>query len=211
MALEDNDIGTGQRVERANRKTSSKLFVVAVLMFGFGYALVPLYQVICNVTGLNGKTRIGDAKVAQATPVDTSRTIRVEFTGNASSGLPWEFRPMQSSIMVHPGEPVTIKYFARNLSGETIHAQATPSVVPSRAASHFRKIECFCFTEQTLAAGESKEMPVRFYVDPKVPKNVQVITLSYAFYNREQASADKYRREDRTHGTGVVQHAALAH
>lgn len=179
--------------DRANRKTSGKLLLVAFLMFGFGYALVPLYNVICDITGLNGKTQRGDVQAIGDLKVDKSRTITVEFTGHASSDLPWEFRPEQVELKLHPGEIMVVKYFARNLSATSITGRATPSVAPSKAAKHFMKLECFCFTEQTLAAGESKEMPVRFYIDPKVPREVSRVTLSYAFYNRDSKSADKYR------------------
>jgi len=188
-----------ENVSRANRRTIKKLFLVAVLMFGFGYALVPMYQVICKVTGLNGKTQRGQASELASMKVDTSRTITVEFTGLASSGLPWEFKAEQAELKVHPGEVMIAKYFARNTSNESITGRATPSVAPNRAASHFKKLECFCFTLQTLKPGEQKDMPVRFYIDPKVPKDVQRVTLSYAFYNADAKSAAKFEKAANTH------------
>lgn len=164
-----------------------KLLVVAVAMFGFGYALVPLYDVFCEITGINGKTKRGT--VQQAAKVDTSRWITVEFTGHSDPDLAWEFRPLQSKMRVHPGQVVIAKYFARNTSSETSTGRAVPSVSPSRAAGHFRKIECFCFTEQQLKAGEQKEMPVQFYVDTNVPEEVDTITLSYAFFKVSKAKS----------------------
>lgn len=175
--------------ERANRRTAIKLGAVAVAMFLFGYALVPLYDVICQVTGLNGKT--GRAQTASA-GVDRSRTVTVEFVGQAQAGLPWEFRPMVRSVDVHPGEITTAKYYARNRADEAITGQAVPSVAPGRAAAQFKKIECFCFTQQTLKAGEAREMAVQFTVDPQLAPEVQTVTLSYTFFNTDRLSALKY-------------------
>lgn len=173
--------------KHANRRTMRKLFVVVVAMFGFGYALVPLYDVFCEITGINGKTKRGT--IQQAAKVDTSRWITVEFTGHTDPSLAWEFRPLLNKMRVHPGQVVIAKYYARNTSGETSTGRAVPSVSPNRAAGHFRKIECFCFTEQTLKAGEQKEMPVQFYVDTDVPKEVDKITLSYAFFNTNKTKS----------------------
>lgn len=168
-----------------------KLFFVAVAMFGFGYVLVPLYDVFCELTGINGKTKRGT--IEQAAKVDTSRWITVQFTGHTNSSLAWEFRPLQSKMRVHPGQVVVAKYIARNISGVLMTGQAIPSVSPSRAAKHFKKIECFCFTEQTLKVGEEKEMPVQFYVDTDVPEEVDTITLSYTFSKVNKApSTVKY-------------------
>ena len=157
-----------------------KLFVVALAMFGFGYALVPLYDVFCEVTGINGKTKRGTIEQAK---VDTSRWVTVEFTGHTESKLPWEFRPLQYKMKVHPGQVVVAKYVARNTSNEVVTGRAVPSVSPNKAAGHFKKVECFCFTEQELKAGEEKAMPVQFYVDADLPEEVDTITLSYAFFN----------------------------
>ena len=175
-------------LEQANRRTGKKLFVVAVLMFGFGYAMIPLYSVLCKVTGINGKT-VSVAAVPSDLKIDTGRTVTVEFTGLASSGLPWDFKPAQNEITVHPGEVKTVNYIVRNDSAETITGQAVPSVAPNRSARHFKKLECFCFTSQTLAAGESKKMPVRFYIDDKLPKYVDRVTLSYTFFNKNSQSS----------------------
>jgi cytochrome c oxidase assembly protein subunit 11 len=174
----------------AVRRTGVKLALVALGMFAFGYALVPLYDVICEVTGLNGKTGRAEATVA-AVP-DEERWVTVEFTGSTQAGLPWEFRPQQKSLRVHPGAVAVAYYEVRNGAGEAITGQAVPSVAPNKAAAHFKKIECFCFTQQTLKAGETRSMPVRFVVDTRLPKDVHTVTLSYAFFNSDKESAARY-------------------
>jgi cytochrome c oxidase assembly protein subunit 11 len=168
-----------------------KLAVVTVAMFGFGYALSPIYDLMCKAFGLNGKTgRIEEQATVQ--PVDANRTVTVELTGLATSGLPWEFRPLTKKIEVHPGKTMEVKYLVRNLAQEEITGQAIPSVAPGVSATHFKKIECFCFTQQTLKPGETREMPVRFVVDAGLDKDVRTITLSYSFFNVNKLSAQKY-------------------
>ena len=166
-----------------------KLAVVALGMFGFGYALVPVYKAICEMTGVNilalGEKELpgsGNARLAKAdnTQVDTSRTITVEFDANARG--PWQFKPMQSSVQVHPGEMTTVMYEFQNVQDRAMSAQAIPSYAPREAASHFNKLECFCFNQYTLAPGEKKQWPVVFVIDPKLAKNVNTITLSYTFF-----------------------------
>ncbi len=174
------------------RRTAGRLALVAVGMFAFGYALVPLYDLLCEVTGLNGKTGRAEATVAGRMPVIDQRWVTVEFTGQTMNGLPWEFRPAQTSMRVHPGQLSVALYEARNPTAETITGQAVPSVAPNRAASHFKKVECFCFTQQTLKAGETRQMPVRFVVSPELPKEVTTVTLSYSFFNADRQSARKY-------------------
>lgn len=190
---------------QANRRTLVKLSLVALAMFGFGYALVPLYDLLCDVTGLNGKTGRTDTAQVQTQQPDLTRTVVVEFTGHASTGLPWEFRPLQKSMQVVPGKVMVAKYFARNSSGEVITGQAIPSVTPGKAATHFKKIECFCFTQQTLKPGEEKEMPVQFIVDTRLAPEVDRITLSYAFFNTDKVSAKRYG------GTAVAGDEAASH
>ena len=174
---------------RANLHMMKKLLVVAAGMFAFGYALVPLYQAICEVTGINilalGErempgTGSARAKLPRNSQVDVSRTITVEFDANARG--PWEFKPAQRSIQVHPGEVVTVMYEFQNVQNRTMAAQAIPSYAPRQAAQHFNKLECFCFNQYTLAPGEKKEWPVVFVVDPKLSKDVNTITLSYTFF-----------------------------
>jgi cytochrome c oxidase assembly protein subunit 11 len=179
-----------RRTEQSNRRTVLKLTAVAFGMFAFGYALVPLYDVLCQATGLNGKT--GRAEATVGGKVDEDRWVTVEFTGNTMSGLPWEFGPEQKTLRVHPGEIAEIYYQARNTAAEAITGQAVPSVSPGNAATHFKKIECFCFSQQKLNAGEQKRMPVRFVVSTDLPKEVNTVTLSYAFFNANQVSAKKY-------------------
>jgi cytochrome c oxidase assembly protein subunit 11 len=164
-----------------NRSMLLKLFVVALMMFGFGFALVPMYRAICQITGINNLVQkdIG-AKEAKNTQVDLSRTISVEFDANARG--PLEFRPEQRNLDLHPGEVMTVMYQVTNDQSRTVKAQAIPSYAPKQATEYFRKIECFCFTQQTLAPGETKRMPVVFVVDPKLPKDVKTITLSYTFF-----------------------------
>ena len=163
-----------------------KLAVVALAMFGFGYALVPIYNAICEMTGVNilalGEQAVpGErATLATNTQVDLSRTITVEFDANTSG--PWHFRPAQSSLEVHPGEMTTVMYEFQNTQNRRMAAQAIPSYAPQQAAAHFNKLDCFCFNQYTLDAGEKKSWPVVFVIDPKLSKDVKTITLSYTFF-----------------------------
>jgi cytochrome c oxidase assembly protein subunit 11 len=164
-----------------NRSMLIKLAVVALLMFGFGFALVPMYRAICQVTGINNLVqRDATEREARNTQVDMTRTVSVEFDANARGLL--GFKPEQTSLDVHPGEVMTVMYDISNNEGRTIDAQAIPSYAPKQATEYFRKIECFCFTQQTLKANETKRMPVVFVIDPKLPKDVKTITLSYTFF-----------------------------
>ncbi len=163
-----------------------KLAVVAAGMFGFGYALVPLYKAICEFTGIN-VLALGDREVPGATSrapantqVDTARTITVEFDANARG--PWDFKPAQRSVEVHPGELTTVMYEFQNIQDRRMSAQAIPSYAPRNAMAHFNKVECFCFNQYTLEPGERKQWPVAFVIDPKLPKDVTTITLSYTFF-----------------------------
>ena len=192
---------TDQNIQKANRRTITRLFIVAGIMFGFGYALVPLYDLICDVTGLNGKTgrtSIEQSVAAQAGDQNgIQREVTVEFTTHASTGLPWEFRPLKNKMKVKLGVPTVAMFYAKNTSGETITGQAIPSVAPSRAAPHFKKTECFCFSQQTLKAGEAKEMPVQFVINPRLASEVDTITLAYSFFNANKDSAKKIWRHSR--------------
>lgn len=168
-------------------KTFLKLVVVTLVMFGFGFALVPFYYKICEVTGINA----GDEQtLAKNTQVDTSRWVTIEFDANINETLPWRFKPEVRSMKVHPGQLVQVEYDVSNVSDKPIVGQAVPSYGPQRAGAWFRKIECFCFTPQTLAAGESRRMPVLFTLDPDMERDVHTITLSYTFFDTgAQASA----------------------
>ncbi|MEJ6020790.1 cytochrome c oxidase assembly protein [Ramlibacter sp. PS4R-6] len=168
-----------------NAKMFKKLAVVAAGMFAFGYALVPIYKHICEVTGINilalGEKEVpGTSRAQPNSQVDTTRTITVEFDANARG--PWEFKPAQRSVQVHPGELATVMYEFRNVQNRRMSAQAIPSYAPHQAASHFNKVECFCFKQYTLEPGESKQWPVAFVIDPKLSKDVTTITLSYTFF-----------------------------
>ena len=172
-----------------NRRMLGKLVVVAVLMFGFGYALVPMYRAICAALGINvlslsdQRTATGSWTVGKAhenSQVDLSRTVTVEFDANARG--PWDFKPAQRSVQVHPGEMTTVMYEFKNIQNRTMVAQAIPSYAPHSATAHFTKVECFCFAEHTLAPGESRTWPVVFVIDSKLPKDVTTITLSYTFF-----------------------------
>ena len=169
------------------------LFFVAFAMFGFGYALVPIYYIFCEITGTGSSITRGTVKAAT---LDTSRTIKVEFTSHTGASLPWEFRPMQQSINVHPGQIVVVKYYAKNTSTDSIVGLAVPSISPPKAKNHFVKVECFCFTQQALKAGEGKEMPVQFYVDSRIPEEVDTITLSYVFYKTKKTTSVQKNTEE---------------
>lgn len=169
--------------KNSNQRLVGRSVLVAVAMFGFGFALVPLYDVICEVTGLNGKTGELTAAQASAYQVDESREITVEFTGSLNEYMPWEFRPVASSMKVHPGGIYEAEFIARNKTDRDMVGQATPSVAPGAASKYFSKTECFCFTNQPLKAGEEKRMPLRFVVDPGLPKYVSRLTLAYTFFD----------------------------
>ncbi len=177
-------------IRKATRGLVARLTLVAVGMFGFGFALVPLYDVFCDLTGINGKTGRVDQTSAEATQVDESRWVTVEFVANVSSGLPWTFRPEERRIRVHPGEVAETVFFARNATSVDGVGQAVPSVAPSLAAKYFSKTECFCFSQQPLNAGELKEMPVKFIVDPRLPKDITTITLAYTFFESKQPAVE---------------------
>jgi len=169
-----------------NRRLLGKLAVVTALMFAFGYALVPIYKHICeklgiNVLSLSERTVNGyGATPAGNTQIDRSRTVTIEFDANVRG--PWDFKPAQRSVDVHPGELTTVMYEFRNVQNRAMAAQAIPSYAPQQAMAHFQKIECFCFNEYQLQPGESKQWPVVFMIDPKLPRDVRTITLSYTFF-----------------------------
>lgn len=162
-----------------NKRILTRLLVVSVVMFGFGYALVPFYQKICEVTGINNLLNADEP--VRSTQVDSTRSVTIEFDAN-THGLPWNFKPGQTSVTVHPGELVHVTYLVRNTHDRAVTGQAIPSYGPQLAGQHFRKLDCFCFSRQTLGPGEAKEMPVVFVIDPALPKDVNTITLSYTFF-----------------------------
>lgn len=173
-------------LKRENFRMVGKLAVVVAGMFAFGYALVPIYKAICEVTGVN-ILALGDRTIPGATSgapansqVDKSRSITVEFDANARG--PWEFKPAMRSMQVHPGELATVMYEFQNVQNRRMSAQAIPSYAPQQASAYFNKLECFCFNQYTLAPGEKKSWPVAFVIDPKLSKDVTTITLSYTFF-----------------------------
>lgn len=173
--------------ERRNRSTLMRLVVSAFLMFGFGYALVPFYEKLCQVLDVNNLNK-QDNTLPLNTQVDRSRNVTVEFDANLHK-LPWNFKPVTGSLVVHPGEVVTVEYEVSNTRGNAVTGQAIPSYTPSAAMQYFQKLDCFCFKQQTLAAGETRRMPIAFLVSPALPKDINTITLSYTFFEVPGATA----------------------
>jgi cytochrome c oxidase assembly protein subunit 11 len=164
----------------------AKCLLGVAAAFAFAFALVPLYDTFCRALGLNGKTFVrGGLETIAGEPapkVDASRIVTVEFVGTVMPGLPWELRPLDVSVDLHPGELQHTRFLVRNTAKVAITGQAIPSVSPGQAASHFQKIECFCFTQQTLGPGEAREMPLAFIVKPELSEDIRTISLSYVFY-----------------------------
>lgn len=167
-------------------KSALKLAIIPLLMFGFGFALVPLYDVFCDITGLNGKTGRVEASEIDADLVDRSRTIEVRFLANTNTGLPWSFEPLVKKMQVHPGQVYEAVYRVRSASDNKTMGQAVPSVSPGLAAQHFNKTECFCFTQQELEGRETRDMPIQFIVDTDISADIEQITLSYTFFSVDQ-------------------------
>jgi cytochrome c oxidase assembly protein subunit 11 len=170
----------------SNARLVRRLLLVVAGMFGFGFAMVPAYNVFCDITGLNGKVNRRAAAVSAFEP-DLNRTVTVEFVANVNQTMPWDFRPEVSRMEIHPGKTYRTRFYARNRTHRSMVGQAVPSVTPGVAAQHFKKTECFCFTEQQFAAGEGRDMPVLFMVDPELPADVEVVTLSYTFFDKQKA------------------------
>jgi cytochrome c oxidase assembly protein subunit 11 len=181
---DSRDASTAGEQRRSNVAMLKRLGVVVVGMFAFGFALVPFYEKICEVTGLRD---IGRADEVKNTQVDTSRTVRIEFDSNLHN-LPWKFKPREAIVNVHPGEVRQVVYEVTNTTNRAITGQAIPSYGPRDAGRYFQKLDCFCFAKQTLKPGETREMPVVFVVDPKTPVDMATITLSYTFFEVEGAT-----------------------
>ncbi len=170
-----------QRIHQKNRKLVRNLLLGSVMMFGFGFALVPLYDVFCEITGLNGKvTSRGPDKALQ---VDRSRTVTLQLIAVNNEAMPWGFNPVTEQIAIHPGLTGQTAFVARNPTARTMIGQAIPSVAPSEAASYLHKINCFCFESQSLSGGEEREMPLLFVIDPDLPAHISTITLSYTLFD----------------------------
>jgi cytochrome c oxidase assembly protein subunit 11 len=190
-----------------NRRTGLVLGAVVVGMFGFGFALVPLYSLFCQVTGVQSvklnaaRDRDAAAPVSSAT-TPSQRVVTVKFDATVNSGLPWEFKPLVRSLEVHPGEAYEVRYLAHNVAAESVVGQAIAAVVPWQATAYFHKTECFCFRQQTLAADEAREMPLRFVVSPDLPEGINTLTLSYTFMNTDPNAVQ--------HPVGIVPTGAAA-
>lgn len=169
---------------KRSTKTLTGYLVLSVIgMFGFGFALVPLYDVMCEALGINGKTNTVSAVQPQGMQPDYSRTVRVEFMSHIKPDMPWQFVPETRVLEVHPGEVVQTNYIAKNLSGLSLVGQAVPSVSPGNGATYFNKMECFCFNQQPLDGHKSAEMGLIFYIEPEIPESIHTLTLSYTLFN----------------------------
>jgi cytochrome c oxidase assembly protein subunit 11 len=179
-----------ENIAQKNSRLARKLLIVVIIMFGFGYALVPLYDVFCDITGINGKTN--DVAVAETVyEVNKNREITVEFITALNESTPILFRSELKKIKVHPGQYYTVNFYAENKTDKPMVARAIPSISPGIAAEYFIKTECFCFSEQTFKANEGKTMPVRFVINPKLPDRYKTITLAYTFFDNTEKSVKK--------------------
>ncbi len=188
---------------RSNTRVVGWCLASVVGMFAFGFALVPLYDVFCEITGINGKTG-GRYQTTEVAAVDESRTVTVQFLASNGPGMSWTFRPVVRSVQVHPGEPTTVNFYAENPTTEAMVGQAVPSLSPSEGTLYFHKTECFCFNQQPLEAGESTEMPLIFIVDRDLPEHITKLTLSYTLYDqsKQPAVSDNARKATTTIDNG---------
>ena len=177
---------TSQAGMVSKRGLVTRLVIMAVCMFGFGFLMVPMYTLLCKITGIGGRTNQTVAVIPAGIQVDTGRTVTVELIALLNEQAPWEFRPTVSSIQIHPGQLYDTSFYARNLTDHELIGQAVPSVAPGTAAKHFHKTQCFCFTSQKFLAREGRDMGVQFMVDPDLPDYVDRITLSYTFFVQRQ-------------------------
>lgn len=168
---------------RSHKKVLLGTATIVIGMFGFGYALVPLYNVLCKTLGINGKTGGAVLYDASTAAIDKSRTITLEFLATNNEQLPWRFKPNNRKIKLHPGEMRRVSYFAENTTDHTMTVQAIPSVSPGLAANYLKKTECFCFNQQTFTGHEKMDMPILFHIDPGLPKNIKTITVSYTLFD----------------------------
>lgn len=176
------------KLRTANRRTAVKCAIIFVAMFGFSFALVPLYDLLCDITGFGGNTGVANAAELDGA-VDENRTIKVMFLATANSKIPWQFAPDADSIRVNPGKVYAATYIATNTASKPVVGQAIPKVSPPEASKYFSKTECFCFSNQTLAPGETREMPIRFVVDRALPARIKSVTLSYTFFRVDSSNS----------------------
>ncbi|MGH8455113.1 MAG: cytochrome c oxidase assembly protein [Nevskiales bacterium] len=189
---------SGSSTRSRHLRLTAQLSVVVIGMFAFGYAMVPLYKLLCDIAGINGQR--SDAmkiEAAQLPAVDATRSVTVEFLTTLNNGMDWEFRTEQRKLRVHPGELTTVNFYARNNTGADKVAQAVPSVAPVTASQYLRKTECFCFTQQNFMAGEGRQMPVRFVIDPALPAHVDTVTVSYTFFDATRLAQTEHPRAGR--------------
>lgn len=169
--------------EKKQKKLLKWLAITPFFMFGFGYALVPIYNTMCKALGINGKTSAVAFDEAKIKGVDKARWVTVEFMAMNANGVPWKFKPSIKKLKLHPGEMKRLSFYAENFSEKPMIVQAIPSVTPGIAAKYFKKTECFCFTQQRLNAHEAMDMPLLFHLDPELPKQVKTVTLSYTLFD----------------------------
>ncbi|MBS0359261.1 MAG: cytochrome c oxidase assembly protein [Proteobacteria bacterium] len=169
--------------QKKNVRLIIKLFLIAVVMFGFGFALVPIYNVMCKALNINGKISGATSYDASHQSIDKTREITVEFVATNNANLPWTFHPLKNKIHIHPGEMTRVAFYAKNNADQVMKVQAIPSITPGLAAKYLKKTECFCFTQQTLKPNESMDMPILFHIDPDLPKSINTITLSYTLFD----------------------------
>lgn len=193
----------------ANQKLTLKLCAAVVAMFGFGFALVPLYDVMCDALGINGKTNSESVVAPAGLSIDTSRTVRVEFMAHNNPGIEWQFQPKLTHLDVHPGEVIQTAYQAKNLANHTVVGQAVPSVSPGLGATYFNKIECFCFNQQPLDSGADAEMPLIFYIEPDIPDSIHTLTLSYTLYDITQKETPSVVDDTSTPVTAMARVASV--
>lgn len=186
-----------QTTQSKNTKLVKKLVLIVIGMFGFGFALVPLYDVFCDITGLNGKTNT-EAASAENISVNKSRQLNVQFIAIKNKDMSWQFKPVEKTVTVYPGEVKLVNFYAKNESINDTVGQAVPSVSPGQAASYFNKIECFCFNRQPLKAGEETLMPLTFYIDEDLPHDIETLTLSYTMYDITDAVAGETQQASQT-------------
>ena len=186
-------------LQAKNRKILIRGSVFVCAMFAFGFAMVPLYEVFCDITGLNGKVRVGEQLVDQQP--DLSRDIKIQFVASNNAGMPWEFRPLESSLNIHPGGQYQVSFYARNSTGQDMVSQSVPSVSPAEASLYLEKIECFCFRNQELAAGEAREMPVVFYFRKDLPEHIETITMAWTLFDITDGSS----------GVPAMNHGNMSH
>ena len=185
----EQTVQSAGRVQLDHSKTVSKILLLVAGMFCFAFALVPLYDVFCKITGINGKTNT-EAAIYTAVDIDETRTITVDFITRTNSGMPWEFSAQTRKIDVHPGQMNEVAFYVRNPTSRDIIAQAVPSVTPGMAALYLNKTECFCFQHQPLKAGEEALMPMVFYIDPQLPEDITFFTLQYTLYDITESAQD---------------------